>query len=448
MLKNININSFVKEKELSILFKKLYPICSSITGKGFNDRLKIINNLVKLNIKKVKSGTKVLDWIVPNVWNIEDGYLLKGKKKIIDFKKHSLHVINYSSPINKTLSFQELDSHLYTLPKIPNAIPYVHTYYDRNWGFALKHSEYMKMSRKTKYKAVIKSKIKPGYLYYSDNLIKGKSKKEILIYAYLCHPQLANHEISGPLLWTYLFKILKETGPHNYSYRFVLCPENIGAATFLHFNKKKVKNIKAGYIVNCVGNGNIVTLKKSREGNTLADKAALNILNFLKHPKKIVDFFPDGSDERQFCSPGFNMPIALVMRKMFGTFKEYHNSLDDEKFINFKTIIETLKIYYEILLTIENNFLPLGRVQYGTPQLSRSKIDLYPKQMDHQRNPKNSDVKLMMEILNLSDGKKDILDICNEKKYKLIDHINLYDKLLKSGYIKKHESTSNLRRPS
>ena len=141
MLKNINIHSFVKEKEMSILFKKLYPICSSITGKGFTDRLKIINSIVKLNIKKVKSGKKVLDWVVPNVWNIKDAYLLRGKKKIIDFKKHNLHVVNYSSPINKTLNFQELDLHLYTLPKIPNAIPYVHSYYEKNWGFCMQDKQ-------------------------------------------------------------------------------------------------------------------------------------------------------------------------------------------------------------------------------------------------------------------------------------------------------------------
>ena len=248
---------------------------------------------------------------------------------------------------------------------------------------------------------------------------------------------MANHELSGPLLWIYLLKIIKETGPHNYSYRFVLCPENIGAAVFLHFNKKNIKNIKAGYIINCVGNGKIITLKKSRDGNSLADKAALNVINFIKNPKKIIDFFPDGSDERQFCSPGFNMPIALIMRKMYGSFKEYHTSLDNEKFINFKTIIDTFKIYYQVLLTLENNFLPKAKIQYGTPQLSKSKINLYPKEMNFKRKPKNNRIKLMLEILNLADGKISLLDICNNKKFKLIDYLELYDDLINSGYIKK-----------
>jgi len=437
MKSKINYNEYIKEQNLISLFKDLYPICRSITGKGFTDSLRILDKITKLKIKKVKSGTKVLDWTVPDVWNIKDAYLLENKKKIIDFKKHNLHILNYSYPINQTVSFDELKKHIYTLPKMPNAIPYVHSYYNKNWGFAMKHKEFIKLNKKAKFKAVIKSSINPGYLYYSDNLIKGKSKKEILIYSYLCHPQMANHELSGPLLWIYLLKIIKKTGPHNYSYRFVLCPENIGAAVFLHFNKKNIKNIKAGYIINCVGNGKIITLKKSRDGNTLADKAALNVINFIKNPKKIIDFFPDGSDERQFCSPGFNIPIALIMRKMYGSFKEYHTSLDNEKFINFKTIIDTFKIYYQVLLTLENNFLPKAKIQYGTPQLSKSKINLYPREMNFKQKPKNNRIKLMLEILNLADGKISLLDICNNKKFKLIDYLDLYDDLINSGYLKK-----------
>ena len=437
MIENLNFKSFVDEKKLLFYFKQLFPICRSITGKGFTDSLNILSKIEKLNIKKVKSGTKVLDWTVPDVWNIEDAYLLKGKKKIIDFKKHNLHVLNYSTPINKTLSFNELKKHLYTIPKIPNAIPYVHSYYKRNWGFALKHKQFLRMNKKAKYKAVIKSNIKPGYLHYSDNIIKGKSKKEILIYTYMCHPQMANHELSGPLLWTFLFKILKDTAPHNYTYRFVLCPENIGAATFLHFNKRRIKNIKAGYIINCVGNGNIVTLKKSRKGNTLADKAAINVLKYLKKPVKIINFFPDGSDERQFCSPGFDMPVALVMRKMFGTYKEYHNSLDDEKFINFKTIIESLKIYYNLLLTIENNFIPLAKIKFGTPQLSKSSINIYPSIMNNVNFPPPKSRKFLLQVLNLAEGKKDLLDISLEKNFYLLDHLQVIKKLLKSKYITK-----------
>lgn len=436
-LKNLNLKEYVKEKDLKLLFNKLYPICRSITGEGFIKSLKYLSEIQNLKIIKVKTGKKVLDWTIPDEWNINDAYVLYKKKKIIDFKKHNLHILNYSKPVNKILKFNELKKHLYTLPNLPNAIPYVHSYYDRKWGFCLSHNQFKKLNKRGKYKVLVDSSIKPGYLNYSDNLIKGKSKKEILFYCYLCHPQLANHELSGPLLWIFLYKILKKQKGNYYSYRFVCAPENIGAATFLHYNKKKVKNISAGYIINCVGNGKIVTYKKSRKGNSLADKAAINVIKSLKKDYKIVNFFPDGSDERQFCSPGFDLPIGLVMRRMFGEFKEYHNSLDNEKFINFKTIIETLKIYIEIIKTLETNFVPYGRVQFGTPQLSKIKnIDLYPKTMNFNAKPKTNSVKLMLKILNYSDGKHDLLDILKDEN-SLLRNMPLIKKLIKSKLIKK-----------
>ena len=255
---------------------------------------------------------------------------------------------------------------------------------------------------------------------------------------------MANHELSGPLVWSILFKILKATGPHNYSYRFLICPENIGSAAFLHNSKKKIKNIKAGYIINCVGYGKIYTYKKSRQGDSLSDRAVENVLLNSKKKFKFVDFFPDGSDERQFCSPGFNMPIGLLMRKMYGRqdgtpldFKEYHTSLDDKSLISTSTMIESIKTYLEVFKTIENNFFPIGKIQYGTPQLSRSKYDLYGEIMNFRVKQKDNNTKILLEILNLADGKIDLLDIANMKKFKLIDYENLVLKLLKSKYIKK-----------
>lgn len=437
MNENINLNQFIKNLNLKKIFKELYPICRSITGKGFEQSLDILNSVSKLNKKKVMSGTKVLDWIIPEVWNIEDAYVKENGKKIIDFKKHNLHIVNYSTKINKLVSYNELIKHLHYLPKLPNAIPYVHSYYEKYWGFCLKYSQFKKISKKSKFKVKIDSSFKKGNLIYSDNLIPGKSKDEILIYTYLCHPQMANHELSGPLAWLTLYEIIKNTKPHNYSYRFVICPENIGAAAFLHQNKKKITNIKAGYILNCLGHGEIVTLKNSRIGNSLADKAALNVVKHSGFPYKVLDFFPEGSDERQFCSPGFNMPISVVMRKMYRTFKEYHTSLDNEKFIDFHTIEESIKLHYKILLTLENNFIPKAKIIYGTPQLSRSKIKLYPKVMKSEGTKKNDEVKLLLEILNLAEGEEDLLDICEKKGYELIKYLDLYKKLLKSGYITK-----------
>ncbi len=432
----IKINNFVDEKLLKKYFNRLYKINRSILGKGFRESLKVIGELVDLNLKNVKSGTKVLDWTVPNEWNINNAYIVTPDgKKIAEFKKNNLHVLNYSTPINKEIEFKNLKKHIFTLPSLPNAIPYVTSYYKKNWGFCLKYNEFKKL-KKGKYRVFIDSKLEKGNLVYSNKLIPGKSKKEILLSTYLCHPQMANHELSGPLVWSILYKILKNTGPHKYSYRFLIGPENIGAASFLHYSKKNVKNIVAGYIINCVGHGKNYTFKKSRKGNSLADNAAINVLKGTKN-FKLVDFFPDGSDERQFCSPGFDLPIGLVMRKMYGEFKEYHTSLDDENFISFKTIIESINTYLDILLTIEKNFMPMGRVQFGTPQLSKSKVNLYSSIMNFRIKKKDEDTRFILELLNLADGKKDLIQIANEKNFKLINHLKIIDNLLKAKFIKR-----------
>ncbi len=443
-MKKIDCKLYVNEKLLKDKFNKLYKICRSILGEGFRDSLNIIGEIVDLKKKHVKSGTNVLDWTVPDEWNIKDGYIIDPKgKKIASFKSHSLHIVNYSTPVNKILDLKELKKKIYTLPDLPNAIPYVTSYYKRDWGFCMTHNQFKKLIP-GKYKVFIDSEIKPGNLVYSDTLIKGKSKKEILLSTYLCHPQMANHELSGPLAWSIIYKIIKATGPHKYSYRFLICPENIGSAAFLHYSKKKVKNIVAGYIVQCVGHGKKITYKKSRLGNSLADKAALNVLKNSEYNLDVVDFYPDGSDERQFCSPGFNLPIGSIMRNMYGRqdgtkmdFKEYHTSLDNEKLINFKTIIESINIYLQVLLTLENNFKPLAKVLYGTPQLSKSPIKLYGEKMNFRISKKKETTRVLLEILNQSEGHLDLLDIAYKKNFKVLDHLELIEKLIKAKYIKK-----------
>tara|TARA_B100000795_G_scaffold65500_1_gene44546 strand:- start:7910 stop:9241 length:1332 start_codon:yes stop_codon:yes gene_type:complete len=437
MKNNIKISDYINHKDLKNYFERLFPIPRSILGDGFRKSLDILGEIVDLNKKKVKSGTKVLDWTVPLEWSIKDAYIITPSgKKIANFKKNNLSVVNYSVPVNRTLNLEELKKNLHTLPKQPNAIPYVTSYYKKRWGFCLPFNEYKKL-KSGKYKVIIKSKLKNGHLVYSDKLIKGKSKKEILISTYLCHPQMANNELSGPLVWSALYKILKNTGPHEYSYRFLICPENIGSAAFLHYSKKKVKDIIAGFVINCVGYGKEFTYKKSRRGNSISDLAAENVLKNSRTPYKIIDFVPEGSDERQFCSPGFNLPIGLLMRKMFGEYKEYHTSLDNGDLINFDTIISTIKAYYEVLLTIENNFIPFGKIQFGTPQLSKSRVNLYKDIMDFGSEGKGERISTILQILNLADGKLDLLEIANAKNFKLINHINTIKDLLKSGYIKK-----------
>ena len=450
MNKGLKLIESIKVKDLENLFDRLFKIPRSITGQGFKKSLDILGEIIDLNIIKVKSRKKVLDWVVPDEWNIEDAYVIDPNgKKIIDFKKNNLHVVNYSIAVNKVVSLEILKKHLYTLKNNKNAIPYVSSYYVPRWGFCIEYNKFKKL-KKGNYKVVIKSTFnKKGNLIYNDTLLKGKSKKQILLSTYLCHPQMANNELSGPILLTYLYKILKLTGPHKYTYRFIICPENIGAAAFLHNNKKTIKsNVIAGYVINCVATGEVYTLKKSRQSDSLSDKAAINVLTNSNFKKvNIIDFFPDGSDERQYCSPGFNLPISLVMRKMYQSFgdninkkyffKEYHTSLDNKKIFSFRRLLESLSTYYEILMTIENNLTLKSKIIYGTPQLGRSKINLYPNIMNFNINPKQKITRFILEVLNLSEGKLNLLDICNKKNFKLIDYLDTISDLLRSGYVKK-----------
>ena len=437
MKNKIDVNKIVNSKKITKLINKLYPICRSITGKGFIDSLKILKENMEIKITKFKTGTKVLDWTIPKEWNIKDAYIIAPDgKKIVDFKKHNLHVMNYSIPINKKISLDELKKKLFTLPNQPNAIPYVTSYYKRDWGFCIEYNKFKRL-KKGQYKVFIDSTLKNGNLVYSDSVIPGKSKKQILLSTYLCHPQMANHELGGPIVLSFLYKILKNTGPHNYSYRFLICPENIGSAAFLHKNKNKLKNVIAGYIINCVGRGNEITYKKSRISNSLSDEAALNIIKNFGKKYIIEDFYPWGSDERQFCSPGFNLPIGLIMRKRFDKFKEYHTSLDDKNFISSKILLETINIYCQVFKTIENNFTPFAKVQYGTPQLSKSKIPLYRSKMNWHIKKMEKKTKVMLEILNFADGKLNMIEMANKRKFKLIEHLDVIENLIKAGYIKK-----------
>ena len=430
---------YFDKKKINFFLERLFKLPRSITGKGFRDSLQILGKIIDLKIIKIKSGTKVLDWIVPSEWNITDSYILTPDgKKIADFKKNNLHVVNYSIPIKKKITLDKLKKFIHTIPALPNAIPYVTSYYHKTWGFCLEYNKFKKL-KKGFYNININSKFTKGNLIYSDTILPGKSKKQILISTYLCHPQMANHELSGPIATMILYDILKKTRPHNYSYRFLIAPENVGAAAFLHKNKRKIKkDIIAGFIFHLLANGKNFYYKKSRQGNSLADRAALNVSNHSKKKFITLDYSASGGDERQFCSPGFDLPVGSLSRLIPGVFKEYHNSLDNKDFFSSNTLIESLKKYYELILTIDTNFIPISKIMYGTPQLSRSKIHLYPRMMKfNSKKDIDEETRVLLEILNLADGKNDLIDIANKRNFKLINHIELIKKLLKSGYIRK-----------
>jgi len=411
-------------KEMYSLMKSLFPICRSITGNGVRETLKIIQKYIPLTIHEIPTGTKAFDWTIPKEWNIDDGYILdSNQNKIIDFKKSNLHVLNYSIPIDKKITFSKLKEHIHTLPEQPDAIPYLTSYYNEEWGFCMSHNDFLKLSDE-EYHVVIKSTLEDGSLTYGEYYVKGKIQDEFVLTCYVCHPSLCNDNLSGTVLITFIAKLLSKIKPY-YSYRFLFIPETIGAIAWLSKNESNIKKIKHGLVATCVGDPGDVTYKRSRHGNAEIDKAAEYVL---KHIEKhsIIDFFPSGSDERQFSSPGFNLPFGSLMRTIYGVFPEYHTSLDDLNFVKEEFLADSFSKYIEIIFVIENNRKYLNTNPKCEPQLG--KRGLY--RMIGGQKQDGSDEMALFWILNLSDGDNSLLDISNKSGLKFDLIKTLSDKLL------------------
>lgn len=416
-------------KEMYSLIKRLYPICRSITGNGVRETLKIIKEYIPLKITEVPSGTKVFDWTVPKEWNIKDAYVMdENRNKIIDFKKNNLHVVGYSTPINKTVALSELQKHLYSLPDQPEAIPYVTSYYEERWGFCISHKDREKL-KEGKYKVFIDSELKNGSLTYGELIIPGKSKKEVFFSTYVCHPSMANNELSGPVVTTFLTKwILSE--PRRYTYRIIFIPETIGSITYLSKNIKTMKrNMVAGFNMSCVGDNRAYSYLPTRVGGTYADNIALNILSF-KHPDFIkYSFIDKGSDERQYNAPGVDLPVCCVMRSKYDAYPEYHTSLDNLDFISPEGLAGAYDILKECLVLVEKNHK--YRINcLGEPQLG--KRALYPT---INTKSSTSEVKSMMDFIAYADGENDLIDISNKIKVPVWELYPIIEKLMKADLL-------------
>ncbi|RME18198.1 MAG: DUF4910 domain-containing protein [Bacteroidetes bacterium] len=400
----------INEKIIEEYFDRLFPICRSITGNGVRDTLKIISEIIPLNIYEIPSGTDIFDWTIPKEWNINDAYIITPDgQKIGNFKEHNLHVVNYSTPIHKKISFDELKQHLHTLPHKPNAIPYVTSYYKENWGFCLTYDEYKQLPQKGEYEVLIDSSLTNGHLTYADCVLQGETQNEVLISTYICHPSMANNELSGPLVAMFLYQKLAQLTKRKYTYRFVFAPETIGALVYLHKNGEHLKkHCKAGYILTCVGDRGIFHYKQSKYGNTLADKAALHTLKHSKKLFRVLPFYPGGSDERQYCSPAFNLPVGSLMRTPYREYPEYHTSLDNKNFISFKALKESVEMYFQIMMTLEDNEKYINLQPYGEPQLSKRGLYIGDLSRD--------DIMQIMYILQYSDGNNDLMDIAERTK--------------------------------
>lgn len=311
------------------LLVRLFPICRSITGNGVRQTLQIFQEHIPLIIHEVPTGTEVFDWTVPKEWNIRDAYIEdENGNKVVDFKRNNLHVVGYSIPVDRWLTLAELEDYLHSLEDQPDAIPYVTSYYKEQWGFCIAHNERVRL-KEGRYRVFIDSDLKEGSLTYGEYIIPGQIEQTVLLSTYICHPSMANNELSGPVVTTFIAKWLASK-PRRYTYRIVFIPETIGAITYLSKHRESLKKkVMAGFNISCVGDGRSYSYVASRYGNTLADKIASNVLSF-KHPDFIRhSFLERGSDERQYCSPGVDLPLVTLCCSKYGTYPEYHTSLDN-----------------------------------------------------------------------------------------------------------------------
>ncbi|XMD56590.1 zinc aminopeptidase, M28 family [Campylobacter lari subsp. concheus] len=423
-------------KSMYELACELFPICRSITGEGFRQSLKILDEAMGggiLKIHSIASGSKVFDWEVPAEWEINDAFIITPNgEKICDFKQNNLHVLNYSEGINDEISLDELQEHLYSIEDYPDAIPYVTSYYKRRWGFCIKHKDRVKL-KEGKYKVFIDAKHhENGVLNYADLLIPSTqdAKDEILISSYLCHPSIANNELSSPIVATFLAKWLLGLEERKYNYRFIFTPETIGSIVYLSKHLKHLqKYTKAGFALSCIGDDNAYSLIHTPSENTLADKVALYTLKE-KNNFKEFSFLDRGGNERQFCAPLVNLPVVGVCRTRFGDYKEYHTSKDDLNFISEKGLQGGLKAMQEIIMNLEVNEIYQNTV-FCEPNLG--KRDLY-----HTINTSltNSQIPISCNFLAYCDGQNDVLDIASKINIQAYELKNLIEKLKFSGLIK------------
>ncbi|MEO8439951.1 MAG: DUF4910 domain-containing protein [Spartobacteria bacterium] len=398
--------------EMMTLIARLYPICRSITGAGVRETLEIIREQIPIDLHEVPSGTKVLDWTVPKEWNIRDAWIKNSAgKRLVDFRKLNLHVVSYSVPIRRTMRLAELREHLFTLPAQPDQVPYRTSYYKEDWGFCLSESQLAQFRDDEEYDVWIDSSLENGRLTFGELLIKGEEPGEVLISCHVCHPSLADDNLSGLAVATELARGLSGSS-HRYSYRFLFVPGTIGAITWLGLNEAATRNVRHGFVLTCVGDSAHLTYKRSRQGTAEIDRAFAHVLSHSGKPSEVIDFSPYGYDERQYCSPGFDLPVGCLMRSRHGEFPEYHTSADNLQFVRAEALADSLATCRSVIDLLESNRTFLSKNPKGEPQLGRRGV--YPSASGDGSNPHRS--MALLWILNLSDGRHSLLDIAERAK--------------------------------
>jgi len=419
-------------QRLEQYFDRLWPINRSIAGPGLRQSLDVLAEVIPTERHRFPTGTKVFDWEVPREWEAREAYLIgpDGRRRA-DFAENNLHLVAHSTPVRASMSLAELRPHLHSSPGQPDAIPYVLSLYDENWGFCLSDRELCALPD-GEYEVVIDSELRAGHVEIGEAVLPGESEEEVLFSSYLCHPSLANNELSGPLLIAFLYERLSRRPRRRLTYRFLLGAETIGTLCFLSLRGRHLQeHLAAGYVVTCVGDRGPFTLKTSRREDTLADRAAGVVLREAGE-HTVTPFDPgNGSDERQYCSPGFDLPVASVMRTMYTRFPEYHTSLDDKSLIDFQSLAESVAVYERIVDALEHNLVWWNTVQFGEPQLG--KRGLYPG------TNANAPFELgpTMWMLNLADGEHDLLAIAERSGQPLAGLVDAATKLSTAGLLER-----------
>lgn len=415
------------------LAKELYPINRSITGEGVRQTLRLIKKKTPIKNKFFRTGKKVFDWSIPQEWNIKSAYILDLKKKIkyANFEKNNLHVVGYSKPINKIVSNSELRKHIHTDEKNKNAIPFITSYYKRTWGFCMSQNQLKKMNNK-KYHVYIDSSFKNGVMDYGEIVFKGKSKKEIFFSTYICHPSMVNNELSGPVINVALINYVKSIKSKKYSYRFIFIPETIGSIAYINKNLKKLKDdMLAGFVINCAGDERDYSFVHTPQKDTFADEIMNSAFEGINQKTK-YDFKDRSSDERQYCSPGVELPVCSFSRSKAGskTFKEYHTNFDDFNLVTQKGLEGSFKIFKNIIDALETSAFPKSKYKCE-PFLTKKKM--YPTLS--KKDNRDENLKNLLNILAYSNGKRSIFEISSILNLKLELSVDILRELKKNNLI-------------
>ncbi len=406
-----NLGTNATGADLYSLVERLYPICRSITGNGVRETLAILKESVPMEIHEVPTGTEVFDWTVPKEWNIRDAYIKDSSgRRVVDFRKSNLHVVNYSVPVRKKMSLRELRPHLHTVPRYPDRIPYRTTYYNRTWGFCMAHAEAEKLRDDT-YEVCIDASLEDGHLTYGEFVVPGETREEVLLSSHVCHPSMCNDNLSAVAVMAAVARRLAGR-KCRYSYRFLFIPATIGSIAWLSLNLEKTGNIRHGLVGACLGDGGMIHYKRTRNGDAEIDRIVEKVLSDAGAPFQMLDFTPYGYDERQYGSPGFDLPVGCIMRTPHGQFAEYHTSADNLDFVKPDALEDSYRRICEIVETLEVNRIYKNTHPFGEPHLGKRGI------YEHVSGPEPTvDEHSVFWVLNLCDGRHSLLDIARRSGF-------------------------------